>query len=574
MQDPLPVVPIAPTAQAAPTPQEGILPTKAQRDRLLAAVQDYVRLHAPVPPLGLDELKLHSNRILRLANLDPACRDFLVVLLNNEVWREQLAGVPFSRRLLLLPQCLRDADACAGQLDDVGLLCAHCGRCVIDELQSAAEQLGYVVLVAEGSPVVMELLETNQIEAVIGVSCLSVLKRVFPYVHAGAVPGLAVPLLYDGCRNTAVDFDWVWEAIHLTGDDRTRRLDLEALRQDVTGWFGEEPLAEVLGPAGGQTERIARQWLARSGKRWRPFLAVCAYQAMREETTTALPDDLRKLAVAVECFHKASLIHDDIEDGDETRYDQETLHTTYGVPVALNVGDLLLGEGYRLIAECGAPAGRRVEMLRSAAEGHRTLTVGQGAELCWARRPGPLSSREVLEIFRRKTAPAFDVALHLGATYAGAGENVWEVLSHYSQALGIAYQIRDDLDDFVDGPDGSDVEAARPSILLAIAHESATGPDKQRLEEVWSRRAEFSDYADELRRLFDRAGVVQRTRQLLESYEHLALRSLDRLDNPSLKGLLRRVVTRIFNDVGPMFCCNDYQSSHAPQRPEGGGRTG
>ena len=60
---------------------------------------------------------------------------------------------------------------------------------------------------------------------------------------------------------------------------------------------------------------------------------------------------LKKLAVAVECFHKASLIHDDIEDGDDLRYGTKTLHVEYGVPVALNVGDFLLGEGYRLITE-------------------------------------------------------------------------------------------------------------------------------------------------------------------------------------------------------------------------------
>ena len=64
-----------------------------------------------------------------------------------------------------------------------------------------------------------------------------------------------------------------------------------------------------------------------------------------------LPEDLRKVAVAVECFHKASLIHDDIEDNDALRYGEKTLHEEHGVAVALNVGDLLIGEGYRLLAE-------------------------------------------------------------------------------------------------------------------------------------------------------------------------------------------------------------------------------
>src|SRR5207302_38560 len=133
-----------------------------------------------------------------------------------------------------------------------------------------------------------------------------------------------------------------------------------------------------------------------------------------------LPRGLRNLAVAVECFHKASLVHDDIEDGDATRYGEPTLHELHGTPVALNVGDLLLGDGYRLIATCDAPAEQIAEMVRIAAAGHRTLCLGQGAELCWARTPQPLTSVQVLDIFRQKTAPAFEVALRLGAAYAGA----------------------------------------------------------------------------------------------------------------------------------------------------------
>jgi hypothetical protein len=86
-------------------------------------------------------------------------------------------------------------------------------------------------------------------------------------------------------------------------------------------------------------------------------------------------------------------------------------------------------------------------MLRAAAEGHRTLTEGQGAELCWARSPKTLTSMQVLDIFRRKTAPAFEVALRVGGALAGTSEDVRDVFTKYSEALGIAYQIRDDLDD-------------------------------------------------------------------------------------------------------------------------------
>ena len=559
MRKPAPAIPISPPQQTSHPAQKGVPPTKARRDSLLSAVRQYVRAVAPTPPLGLDELRTHCDRIIESTGADEQWRDWLAVLLSNEVWHDQLAGIPFNRRLLLLPQCMRNAEKCRGELDSVGLLCKACGACVICDLQAEAERLGYIVLIAEGSPAVISLLETGQIEAVVGVSCLSMLERVFPYMQATAVPGVALPLLYDGCHNTAVDIDWLWETLHLTSDDVTVRLDLDALRKQVDTWFTPAGLDETLGPTQGRTCQIARDWLARAGKRWRPFLAVCAFQALRDDLDAPLPDDLKKLAVAVECFHKASLVHDDIEDDDKTRYDRQSLHVEHGVPVALNVGDLLLGEGYRLIAECHCPSGRKVEMLRAAAQGHRTLCLGQGAELCWAREPSPLSADEVLDIFRRKTAPAFDVALHLGATLAGAGENVHEVLSKYSEALGIAYQIRDDLDDFhatdEDVGNRGDAHVDRPNILLAIATDSSQGDDRQRLEDIWRRRTTFRRQAEEIAKIFEQTDAIRRTSELMESYKQLAASSLNRLDNPSLKGLLRRVIARIFNETQTLFCC-------------------
>src|SRR5262249_45060816 len=163
---------------------------------------------------------------------------------------------------------------------------------------------------------------------------------------------------------------------HLTSQDRTYRLDLDALRQDVQTWFEPLALERLMGTSVNDTERLGREWLARDGKRWRPFLSVCVWKALQDNPQAVLTDDVRRIAVAVECFHKASLIHDDIEDADEVRYAGPTLHASHGMPIALNVGDLLLGEGYRLIGECEADPTRVAAMLRVAASGHRTLCLG------------------------------------------------------------------------------------------------------------------------------------------------------------------------------------------------------
>ncbi|MGC2580302.1 MAG: DUF116 domain-containing protein, partial [Terrimicrobiaceae bacterium] len=339
-------------------------------------MREYVAECNPVPPLPLEELKRHADAMVAFLGCDPVYRDYIGILINNEIWRETLATVPCSRRLLLLPKCLRVESKCPAPFDEFGLLCKQCGLCTIQDLQSEAERLGYAVLVAEGSAIVMALIQTGKIEAIVGVSCISVLERAFPYMEAAAIPGVAIPLLQDDCIDTTVDLDWVWDYIHLTSDDKTRRLDLGALRDEVESWFSTESLAEIMGPISGETEQIAREWLQRAGKRWRPFLTVSAFQALRDTPEAPLPPDIRKIAVAVECFHKASLVHDDIEDQDAERYGQKTLHEEYGVPVALNAGDLLVGEGYRLLAESAATPPQRAAMIRVAAGGHRRLCLG------------------------------------------------------------------------------------------------------------------------------------------------------------------------------------------------------
>lgn len=572
MQFPVVTLPRAVPEQRERPAQTTVPQTAGQREALRAQARAFAAERGLRPPLSAAELRLHTAELLRVGDVEPRFHDFAAVLLSNEVWRETLATVPYERRLLLLPKCLRVEHRCPAPFDEFGLLCKQCGLCTIQDLQAEAERLGYAVLVAEGSALVMALIRTGKIDAVVGVSCLSVLERAAPHMEAAAVPGIAIPLLQDDCADTNVDVDWVWDALHLTSDDRTRRLDLEALRRDVDGWFHPDALERIGGPAPTPAERTGREWLGRAGKRWRPWLVTSVYQSLQADPHAPIPPDVQRAGVAVECFHKASLVHDDIEDGDAWRSGQPTLHETHGVPVALNVGDLLVGEGYRLLAECEAPAQVRSEALLAAARGHRRLCIGQGAELAWVRAPQPLTVLELVEIFRQKTAPAFEVALQLGACLGGASRDVFEVLARYSTALGIAYQIRDDLDDLSEGWPHPDLARLRPTMPLALAYERSTGSDRQLLERFW-RRATGEHEREPVRAIVCADETIRRCRRLLESYKEEAVQALAPLEHPSLKGLLRRVVGKIFQ-VELQGWCGEFQTRNAAgraARPEAAG---
>ena len=541
--------PVAPALVRSRQPHPSIPQTKPQRNALLEAVRRNLAAEPLVPPASLEQLRKRALAALAVAGLPEIHLDYAVVLVSNESWRDTLASVPFERRLLLMPKCLRVESRCPAPFDEFGLLCKSCGLCSIQDFQAEAERLGYAVLVAEGSALVMAMIQTGQIDAIVGVSCLPVLEKTFPFVEAAAIPAVAVPLLQDDCIDTTIDIDWVWDYIHLEAADASRRLDLGTLRDTVRTWFEPTALEHLMGPAEGHAERAAREWLMVGGKRWRPFLAAAVFEALRPDRGGPVSPLLQRIAIAVECFHKASLVHDDIEDGDLERYGQPTLPGIYGVPVALNIGDVLIGEGYRMLAEAGLDGQRLQAAVREAADAQRLLCRGQGEELAWSRSPSLLASRQVLEIFRLKTAPAFDVALQLGAIAAGRAGEVSGVLRAYSEAIGIAYQIKDDLEDLVEDAGVLRSGEARPSVVLCIATERSKGSDREMLGALASGRQHGDATPENVLRAIRDSKADEKAGLLLEGYKEQAVKSLEGLDDPTLKGLLRRVLGKIFDEL-------------------------
>ena len=102
-----------------------------------------------------------------------------------------------------------------------------------------------------------------------------------------------------------------------------------------------------------------------------------------DRTGPMIPRPVRRLALAIEALHKASLVHDDIEDDDEFRYGRPTLHRVHGTGQAINIGDYLIGLGYRLIAGKTSDLGAdcTTDILARLSHAHLELCRGQGAEL-------------------------------------------------------------------------------------------------------------------------------------------------------------------------------------------------
>src|SRR5690606_35945778 len=130
-------------------------------------------------PLSKDEMEKLVRQLLEKMQLSEGYLGWVMVMMASAFWRDQVSAIPPERRLFLLPHCLKHAEGCPADYDQFGLDCKTCGACSIADYRTQAEDLGYRVLVAEGSPIVMKILVSGYVDAVVGVACLNVLEKAF-----------------------------------------------------------------------------------------------------------------------------------------------------------------------------------------------------------------------------------------------------------------------------------------------------------------------------------------------------------------------------------------------------------
>ncbi len=559
--------------------------TKAVRSEIRSRCRAAVAKLNPELPPTKDEMEMVARKILEKMELREGFLGWTMVLLATEFWTDQVAAVPPSRRLFLLPHCLKHAEGCPADYDEFGLDCERCGACSIADFRTNAEKMGYKVLVAEGSPIVMKIIVSGHVDAIVGVACLNVLEKAIDKILLAGIPCMAVPLLSSDCRNTSVDEDWVHEMIHVAPQrpTTTPRTYMHLMRAASQMFEPDElerlaprlrsgpRLAEVNGDGSAAldpvaaTEAIAYDFLSKGGKHSRPFTTLSVYDALRGAAGTQangaqhvarFSDAVKRTAMSIETFHKASLVHDDIEDNDDHRYGEKTLHRCHGIPTAINVGDFMIGMGYRLVSRETAELGSEVvaDILDKLADAHMRLSEGQGAELLWRdARDERLKPLDALKIYALKTAPAFEAALFAGARLAGPAAAYAQPIKLFARNVGIAFQILNDLKDWEGDQDnklaaGGDVLGGRPTLLWALALEALD--KEQQAELLWL--VGDSDISDEtrvqrVRHLYRAANVFEQAQRLVDKHQERAEAVADEIEPDELRRLLYYLVDTVLD---------------------------
>lgn len=581
------------TARAAETPRKSrrrktahlkLVPeTRTLREKMRAKCAEVAAKLDKSVPLSKDEMEIIVRATLDDLGMPEGYVGWMMVVFATEFWRDQVAGIPPERRLFLLPHCLKHAEGCPADYDEFGLECKTCGACSIADFRGVADDMGYKVLVAEGSPIVLKIILSGYVDAIVGVACLNVLEKAIDKILLAGIPCMAVPLLSSDCRNTSVDEDWVDEMVRLHTPETvqqtrsyvhlmrsaTQMFEPEQLERIVPRLRGGPRLAEVNGQGAAglnpiaATEAIAYDFLSKGGKHSRPFITLAVYDALTGghgtlsaggEHVASFPDAILRTAMSIETFHKASLVHDDIEDDDAFRYGEETLHRRYGIPTAINVGDYMIGMGYRLVSRDVKELGADVvaDILNNLADAHMKLSEGQGAELLWRdAKDKRLKPLDALKIYALKTSPAFEAALYSGVRLAGPVDDYAEPIKQFSRNMGVAFQILNDLKDWRGDDDnkmsaGGDTLGGRPTVLWALAIEGLPAAEQSELLKLVSDGSVGDEYRiSRVRQLYEQADVFEKAHRLVDKHQQRAEAIADALEPEELRRLFYYLIDSV-----------------------------
>ena len=226
------------------------------------------------------------------------------------------------------------------------------------------------------------------------------------------------------------------------------------------------------------------------GKRIRPLLVYAAGQ-LADKVDTAEPDSLDAAAVAIECIHAYSLVHDDLPcmDDDDLRRGRPTVHKAFDEATALLVGDALQTRAFEILANANGDAQVRLKMISAlaAASGSRGMAGGQAIDLESVGKKLDLSGLK--QMHAMKTGALLSCAVELGGVAACLNPAQMGHLANYSKSLGLAFQIVDDvLDATADSQTlgktaGKDAAANKPTYVTLMGLDYAQKQAKE-LQEI------------------------------------------------------------------------------------------
>jgi octaprenyl-diphosphate synthase len=307
------------------------------------------------------------------------------------------------------------------------------------------------------------------------------------------------------------------EVFDLLRDDLLA-IEKELVRDSVSNVSAITEISEYLREAG--------------GKRIRPSLLLLAARSLDYHGRGAT-----RLGAVVEMVHTATLVHDDIIDEADTRRGRPSANTTWGNSKCVLAGDWLYMQAFRIALE-----ERNLRVLDLLIGLTQQMVEG---ELLQIEKQGRMvNESEYYDLIYRKTACLFNVSMRLGATLAGASEEVEEQLGEFGRSLGIAFQIVDDVldltasEEVLGKPVASDLREGKATLAIVHAYERATAAERTAIDYVLEDESLRRTSHEEILRILKRYGSVEFAMNTAYEYAAIARNALVGLPETDAKRAL------------------------------------
>lgn len=263
-----------------------------------------------------------------------------------------------------------------------------------------------------------------------------------------------------------------------------------------------------------QLRAAMRYSLFNGGKRVRPILVYASARAINPDIKLDLLDPV---ACALECLHSYSLVHDDLPamDDDDLRRGKPTCHIAFNEASAILAGDGLQTLAFDLLTQTDLPAATQIQLVRQLASGSGAegMVLGQAIDLASVDQQLSLAQLETMH--RHKTGALIRAAVAMGAIAADATAAQLKALDNYAAAIGLAFQVQDDILDVTTDTatlgkqQGADIAKNKPTYVSLLGLDSARAKAAELHQQAQAALADFDASALHLRQLA--RYIVERT---------------------------------------------------------------
>ena len=320
----------------------------------------------------------------------------------------------------------------------------------------------------------------------------------------------------------------------------TARAVFDLLREDLVAV--EQELGRDAASSVSTITEIAEYLREGGGKRIRPSLLLLASHALGYEGANAI-----RLGAVVEMVHTATLVHDDIIDGADTRRGRPSANTHWGNEKCVLVGDWLYMQAFRSALE-----EKNLKVLDLLIGLTQQMVEG---ELLQIQKLGKaVSEAEYYDLIYRKTAYLFSVSMRLGAVLASASEEHEEALSTYGRTIGLAFQIVDDVldltatEEVLGKPVASDLREGKATLAVIHSMDHGTARDRQAIHHILEDRSFERVSVEELKAILKRNDSIEYAMAIADRYAEQAREALELLPESdfrrALEGMPAFVVSR------------------------------